>query len=82
MEGSPGSERPQRQINIRVSEETYDRIRIWGLLEGEHRPGKFLANLIEHVAEIVAETDPDVEFLTQTAANYRAKNAQPLDKNA
>jgi len=75
MEGSHEKPSPQRQVNIRLSEETYQRIQTWGFLEGEARPSKFLANLIEHVAVVVGETDPDVDFLIQTAAQYRANKA-------
>jgi hypothetical protein len=74
MEGS--SEKPaQRQVNIRLSEETYERIRTWGFLEDEPRPGKFLAGLIDHIAESVAATDPDIDDLIRIGAEYRANKA-------
>jgi len=74
---------PQRQVNIRVSEETYERIRTWGFLEGEPRPGKFLAGLIGHIAESVASTDPNIDHLIRVGAEYRAnKTIQPTEPDA
>lgn len=72
MESRRENPTQQRQVNIRVSEETYERIRTWGFLEDEPRPGKFLAGLIEHIAETVAATDPDIEDLIRIGAEYRA----------
>lgn len=77
MGNSSEKPRPQRQVNIRISEETYERIRTWGLLEDEPRPGKFLAGLVEHIAETIASTDPDVEYLIRIGAEYRANKAAP-----
>ena len=73
-EGKPS----KRQVNIRITDEAYERVRTWAFLEYS-APGTFLAGLIEHLAETVAEQNPKIDELVQALMEYRASQSQPPD---
>ena len=72
MEDSPDSRKPKKQLNLRLSDVAFERLRAWAFLEDGQQPGAFAAQHIEAATEEAATAIPEIDELVRISAERRA----------
>ena len=64
----------QRQVNIRIDESLYERLRAWAYIEqGDSHVGVFVVELVTRLTEEAALANPNIDELVRLSAEARQK---------